>query len=306
MSSKVPLRLWAGHATLIGALVAACVGQIGDGGGSGPGGAGGGGGGGGGGSSGAGSSGGSSADAAAGAPDGGPPLIPFEPFSVPAYVTKVKTMLTGLAPTQAEIDQVNANASALSGLVTTWMTAPGVHGEDGGLLRRRVPAVEGAGHRVRDPARRRIDQPLRRAAPELPRGLREDGDGAHRRGQAVHRDGDDDALHDDDGDDAVLRVRRQQHGRPTRRRPAPARKRCRFYDDDPSWSWQLTVAGRCPSADSGNPSSPNYLKFSLPNLTSQYGQNGTGSLGAQDTSPSGSACSATSTRWSSTPARRSR
>jgi len=49
---------------------------------------------------------------------------PFEAFGVPAYVTKVKTMLTGLAPTQSEIDQVTANAGALRDLVTTWMTLP--------------------------------------------------------------------------------------------------------------------------------------------------------------------------------------
>src|SRR4029077_14982067 len=48
----------------------------------------------------------------------------FEAFAVPAYVTKVKTMLTGLAPTQAEIEQVTANADALSDLVTTCMKLP--------------------------------------------------------------------------------------------------------------------------------------------------------------------------------------
>ncbi len=60
---------------------------------------------------------------------------PFEAFGVPAYVTKVKTMLTGLAPTQAEIDQVMANAGALSDLGDHLDDAPGVRGEDGGLLR---------------------------------------------------------------------------------------------------------------------------------------------------------------------------
>ncbi len=39
-----------------------------------------------------------------GTPDASMPAgaaSPFEPLAVPAYVTKVKTMLTGLAPTQA-------------------------------------------------------------------------------------------------------------------------------------------------------------------------------------------------------------
>jgi hypothetical protein len=67
-------------------------------------------------------------------------------------------------------------------------------------------------------------------------------------------------------------------------------KHCRFYDDNANWSWQLTSQPVALS-DSGNPASPNYLVFSLPTLTQQYGGMGTSSLGGQDTSPSGTACS---------------
>src|SRR5450755_3713276 len=52
------------------------------------------------------------------------PVIPFDPLTVPASVTKVKNLLTGLAPTQAEVDAVTADPTSLSGLVTTWMKLP--------------------------------------------------------------------------------------------------------------------------------------------------------------------------------------
>jgi hypothetical protein len=61
-----------------------------------------------------------------GAPDAAapPPAIPFAASPVAVYVTKVKTILTGLAPTAAEISAVEGNAGALSNLVTTWMQLP--------------------------------------------------------------------------------------------------------------------------------------------------------------------------------------
>jgi hypothetical protein len=110
LSARTRLALWFAHAALACALVAACVGQIGDAGGSGSPSAS---------SSGMGSSGSSGSTASSGTPS-----IPFEPLSVPVYMTKVKTMLTGLAPTQAEINAVTADASALSDLVTAWMQLP--------------------------------------------------------------------------------------------------------------------------------------------------------------------------------------
>jgi len=52
------------------------------------------------------------------------PVIPFDPLSVAASVTKVKNLLTGLAPTQAEIDSVKADPKALGALVDAWMKLP--------------------------------------------------------------------------------------------------------------------------------------------------------------------------------------
>ena len=109
---------WPRHAALIGVLtVAACAAQSGFGDSSDGNGSKGGGGG-------TSSDGGAGAPGAEGGAESGAPTVPFEPFSVPAYVTKVKTVLTGIAPTQAEIDAVTADPTSLSGLVTTWMQLP--------------------------------------------------------------------------------------------------------------------------------------------------------------------------------------
>src|SRR5258707_1339419 len=52
------------------------------------------------------------------------PVIPFDALGVPASVTKVKNLLTGLAPTQAELDAVQKDPKALAGLVDAWLTLP--------------------------------------------------------------------------------------------------------------------------------------------------------------------------------------
>src|SRR5690349_2581813 len=55
---------------------------------------------------------------------GGIPPPPFDPLSAAASVTKVKNLLTGLAPTQAEIDAVVKDPQGLAGLVDAWMKLP--------------------------------------------------------------------------------------------------------------------------------------------------------------------------------------
>lgn len=50
--------------------------------------------------------------------------IPFQAAQPAVYVAKVKNVLTGLPPTQAEIDQVAANPAALASLIDTWTTSP--------------------------------------------------------------------------------------------------------------------------------------------------------------------------------------
>ncbi len=64
-----------------------------------------------------------------GGPDGGgPTILPFQADSPFTYVAKVKNIMTGLAPTQAEVDSVanagddDAKQAALVALIDTWMT----------------------------------------------------------------------------------------------------------------------------------------------------------------------------------------
>lgn len=57
-----------------------------------------------------------------GAPDDpvSPPVDPFEPVPADTYVRKVKTLMTGEAPTEAELSAVRADPAALRGLVDGW------------------------------------------------------------------------------------------------------------------------------------------------------------------------------------------
>ncbi len=50
--------------------------------------------------------------------------VPFEPVSPAIYVAKVKNILVGMAPTDAEVAAVVADPTALPGLIDTWMTLP--------------------------------------------------------------------------------------------------------------------------------------------------------------------------------------
>lgn len=64
------------------------------------------------------------ANDSADAGEAAPGLLPFEPVPAESYVAKVKNLLTGLPPTDAELAAVQADPSALSGLVDGWLTRP--------------------------------------------------------------------------------------------------------------------------------------------------------------------------------------
>src|SRR2546423_941011 len=49
------------------------------------------------------------------------PPVPFSPDSPTVYVAKVKNILVGLPPTDAEIAAVTADPNALGGLIDGWM-----------------------------------------------------------------------------------------------------------------------------------------------------------------------------------------
>ena len=58
------------------------------------------------------------------APSGSSPAPTFEPSPPEVYVAKVKTLLVGSAPTDAEVAAVKADPTALGGLIDGWMTTP--------------------------------------------------------------------------------------------------------------------------------------------------------------------------------------
>lgn len=63
-------------------------------------------------------------------PQGNPDMpTPFDPSSPSAYTSKVKTLLTGLAPTDDELKAVTADPSALPGLIDGWMAQPQFSGK---------------------------------------------------------------------------------------------------------------------------------------------------------------------------------
>jgi hypothetical protein len=62
--------------------------------------------------------------AASDAGDASPPAIPFEAPTPASSLTKGKNLLTGLAPTQAELDSVAADPKNLAALVDAWTALP--------------------------------------------------------------------------------------------------------------------------------------------------------------------------------------
>ena len=274
-----PRGHWSRHAALGCALVfAACVGHIGDGewpsGSAGPGSSSGGGA-----ASSSGAGGGSGGDASvASGGDAGAPLIPFEPFSVSAYVTKVKTMLTGLAPTQAEIDSVNANPSNLSTLVTTWMATPQYSAKmelffADAFQQSQAQAIDFL-TQLDDGSFSPFDELLLNFRQGFAKTVTElIAEGAP-------------------FTDTVTTTRYMMttammtyyaYADSSLMTDATATgggsKKCRFFDDDASWTFKLTGTNIALS-DSGNPSSANYLDFYVPNLSQQYSQSSLGAAGA--------------------------
>jgi hypothetical protein len=55
---------------------------------------------------------------------GGPAVVPFEAIAPASYTAKVKTLLTGLPPTSDELASVSQNPKALRGLIDAWMSTP--------------------------------------------------------------------------------------------------------------------------------------------------------------------------------------
>jgi len=124
-------------------------------------------------------------DAGVDAAPGTPPVIPFDALSVASYVSKVKTILTGLAPTQAEIDGVTQDATSLGSYVDGWMKLPAYSAKMELFFatpfnNRKPPRPVSRRHR------RRHLHAQRRPAAQFPPKLRQDDDRVGRGGSPVH------------------------------------------------------------------------------------------------------------------------
>jgi hypothetical protein len=229
--------------------------------------------------------GGASPDGAAAAGDGGSG-VPFEPLTVPVYMTKIKTLLTGLAPTQAEVDAVTASPSALGNLVTQWMKLPQYTAKMESFFadafqQSNAQAI-GFVTQLDDGSISPFDELLENFRTSFAKTVTE-----------LVAEGQPFTSTVTTTRYMMTTAMMQYYAYADSSMVGDAtsagagNKHCRFYDDDPSWTYQIT-SQNIDISQSGNPQSPQYLQFSLPTLSQQYGY---GSLGAQDTSPSGTACS---------------
>jgi hypothetical protein len=190
-------------------------------------------------------------------------------LSVPSYVTKVKTLLTGIAPTQAEIDAVTAQPSTLGTYVDAWMKMPAYTAKmehffadafqqsQASALSFRSVIDDGSGS-PNDALLLNFRQSFAKTMTALT-GL------GHPFTEAAtttsfmmttammtyYAYADTSML-----TDATETAGGSMHNR--------------YYDADKNWTWSVTAKQTIPLADSGNPSSPNYLTFTDPNLASLY------------------------------------
>jgi hypothetical protein len=183
----------------------------------------------------------------------------------------VKNLLTGLAPTQDEIDAVSKDASALGGLVDGWMKLPAYQRKmeiffadafqqsqaaqtsfksviddgtfspnDGLLLNFRQSFAKTMTELVKE------GHPFTEAATTT----------RYMMTTAM-------MTYYAYADASMLTDATEKNGGDMRNR---------YYDADKNWSWSVTAKENIPLADSGNPASPNYLKFYAPDLPTMYGE----------------------------------
>ena len=199
------------------------------------------------------------------------PVIPFDPLPVSASVTKVKNLLTGLAPTQAEIDSVSTDPKNLGTLVDGWMKLPAYSEkmeiffadafqqsqasqtsfktviddgtftpDDGLLLNFRQSFAKTMTELVKE------GHPFNEAATTT----------RYMMTTAM-------MTYYAYSDASMLTDATAENGGDMHNR---------FYDKNKNWSWTVTSKTKIPLADSGNPQSPNYLKFyaDLPTMYGEY------------------------------------
>jgi hypothetical protein len=199
------------------------------------------------------------------------PVVPFYALTTAASVAKVKNVLTGLAPTQAEIDAVSKDPGALGGLVDSWMKLPAYaermelffadafqqsqaaqtsfksviddgtfSPNDGLLLNFRQSFAKTMTALVKD------ERPFTEAATTTRYMMTTAM-------MTYYAYADASMLSDAtaaNGGDMINR----------------------YYQANRNWSWSVTAKANIPLEDSGNPASPNYLKFYAPDLPNMYGE----------------------------------
>ena len=132
-----------------------------------------------------------------------PGAIPFEPVSARIYVAKVKNLMLGLPPTEEEIAAVEADPTALRGLVDAWFVRPEAQAKLGTFFSKAFQQTQiGPARLLRSAHRRQPPQPAAvhaAARVDVAHGAEDD-----RERPAVHRHRHDAHVHDDADDDVAL------------------------------------------------------------------------------------------------------
>ena len=195
---------------------------------------------------------------------------PFEALPVASYVTKVKTVLTGLAPTQVEIDAVAASPSALGPLIDGWMALPAYQTkmerffadafqQSQAQSQDFKSVIDDGIYTPSDPLLLNFRQSFAKTVTALVAAGEPFSEVATTRrymmttAMMVYYAYTDTSLLGD--------ATAQSGGQLTNR----------FIRNDPRWSFTLTAKRTVSPADSGNPASADYLVFTVPNLSAQYG-----------------------------------
>lgn len=185
--------------------------------------------------------------------------MPFEAVAPASYVAKVKNILTGLPPTADEVDAVVANPGALRGLVDRWVDTPEAKAKLVGFFSNAFQQTQFVPEDFEDQLGGMTDAP-----DAIIPNLRE----------AFART----ALAFTEQDRAFSEVTTTRSFMMTtalmsfygfidvRRRDDKANDHDKLHDADPDWSWTAidSATRQIPFTSSIDPSSPDYLTFSVP------------------------------------------
>ena len=204
-------------------------------------------------------------------PPASAPVVPFYPLSPVASLTKVKNLLTGLAPTAAELDAVAKDPGALGGLIDGWMKLPtyqekmeiffaDAFQQSQASQTSFKSVIDDGTFSPNDGLLLNFRQSFAKTMTELVTEGRPFTEAATTTRYMMttammtyYAYSDASLLSDataSNGGDMINR----------------------YYRADKNWSWSVTAKENIPLADSGNPSSPNYLKFYAPDLPTMYGE----------------------------------